>query len=54
MTENKIEIFQSQNGGIEFTGDLENQTVARIATVQIEGKKQVKRDIEYFNLERKY
>ena len=27
MPENKIEIFQSENGEIEFTGDLENETI---------------------------
>jgi len=27
MNENKIEIFQSSNGEIEFTGDLENETI---------------------------
>jgi len=85
---NKIEIFQSSNGEIEFKGDLEhktvwasldqiaklfardksgvsrhiknifnsgeldkNQTVAKIATVQIEGSKSVTRNIEYFNLD---
>jgi len=34
------------------TKELErNQTVAKIATVQVEGTKSVKRDIEYFNLD---
>ena len=27
MTENKIEIFQSENGEIEFRGDLDNETI---------------------------
>ena len=85
---NKIEIYQSENGEIEFKGDFSqetiwasldqiaqlfnrnksgisrhiknifnsgeldrSQTVAKIATVQTEGIKRVKRDIEYFNLD---
>ena len=86
--ENKIEIYQSSNGGIEFRGDSAKETiwaslnqiaelfgrdksvisrhiknifaneeldktstVAKIATVQKEGKREVVRDIEYFNLD---
>lgn len=85
---NKIEIFQSSNGMIEFNTDIENETiwasldqiaqlfsrdksgisrhiknifksgeldenstVAKIATVQIEGSREVTRDIEYYNLD---
>jgi len=83
-----IEIYQAENGEIEFRGDVKNETiwanlnqlaklfnrdksvisrhvknifnsgelereptVAKIATVQIEGVKKVKREIEYFNLD---
>ncbi len=86
--QNKIEIFQSENGAIELKGDLQketvwasleqiaklfnrdksgisrhiknifnsneldkNTTVAKIATVQIEGNREVTRDIEYYNLD---
>ena len=85
---NKIEIFQSSNGEIEFSSDAEHETiwasleqiaklfsrdksgisrhiknifnsqeldkdstVAKIATVQKEGNREVVRDIEYFNLD---
>jgi len=88
MNENKIEIFQSSNGEIEFKGDSgaemiwasidqiaklfnrdksgvsrhiknifttneldKDSTVAKIATVQKEGKRVVTRDVEYFNLD---
>jgi len=85
---NKIEIFQSSNGEIAFSGDIENETVwasldqiaklfnrdksgisrhiknifkneelhqsstvAKIATAQKEGVREVVRDIEYYNLD---
>ncbi len=86
--DNKIEIFQSASGMIEFNTDVENDTIwanldqiaklfsrdksgisrhiknifnsdeleesstiAKIATVQTEGKREVVRDIEYYNLD---
>lgn len=86
--QNKIELFQSSNGMIEFKSDSEHETiwasldqiaqlfgrdksgisrhiknifksgeldefstVAKIATVQTEGKREVVREIEYFNLD---
>ncbi len=86
--QNKIELFQSSNGMIEFKSDSEHETiwasldqiaqlfgrdksgisrhiknifksgeldefstVAKIATVQTEGKREVVRKIEYFNLD---
>lgn len=86
--QNKIELFQSSNGMIEFKSDSEHETiwasldqiaqlfgrdksgisrhiknifksgeldefstVAKIATAQTEGKREVVREIEYFNLD---
>ena len=85
---NNIEIYQAENGEIEFRGDIQKETiwtnlnqiaklfgrdksvisrhiknifksgeldrdstVAKIATVQIEGNREVIRDIEYYNLD---
>ncbi|MCU0652903.1 MAG: virulence RhuM family protein [Candidatus Pacebacteria bacterium] len=39
-------------GNIYESGELKkNSTVAKIATVQVEGKRQIKRSIEYYNLD---
>ena len=88
MLENKIQIYQAENGEIRLKFDEKNETVwanqkqiadifwversvvtkhirniykdweidknstcAKIAQVQIEGKRQVKREIEYYNLD---
>ena len=85
---NNIEIYQAENGEIEFKGDIQKETiwaslnqiaqlfgrdksvisrhiknifnsgeldrdstVAKIATVQMEGKRKVEREIEYYNLD---
>jgi len=52
-------LFETDKSGISRhiqniyqTGELESKsTVAKIATVQMEGKRQVKREIEYYNLD---
>ena len=88
MKENKLQIYQVENGGIRLNVDLKkeaiwvnqyqiadifwvdrsvitkhvnniykdweidkNSTCAKFAQVQIEGKRNVKRDVEYYNLQ---
>ncbi len=52
---NGVVIYQAKNGAIELKGDFSHETVwatvAKNATVQIEGGRSVERIIEYYNLD---